>query len=187
MKTQFEDKHYLKQELYKLIQTDISYFEFIQNSSLDGIWYWDLEKPEDIWMSPKFWETLGYEPSEMKHLTSEWQHIIFADDLKVATDNFHKHLEDPNYPYDQIVRYKHKDGSTVWVRCRGIAIKDNNGIYTRMLGAHNDLTAIMNLQKELTQRDNLRLLNQTLLKKRRKEDIVLKKSNTTRNLTSLEF
>ncbi|MBU1657824.1 PAS domain-containing protein [bacterium] len=165
MNNKLLDTHFLEQELYKLIQTDISYFEFIQNGSLDGIWYWDLEKPENIWMSPRFWETLGYNPADMKHLTSEWQDIIFEDDLKIATENFHKHLENSNHPYDQIVRYQHKDGSTVWVRCRGIAIKDEVGNPIRMLGAHNDLTAVITLQQELAQKDNMRLLNQKLLKK----------------------
>ncbi len=182
MKNTFEDNHTLKQELYKLIQTDVSYFEFIQSSSLDGIWYWDLEHTENIWMSPKFWETLGYDPQKKKHLASEWQHIIFEDDLKTATENLHKHLQDSKNPYDQIVRYRHKNGSTVWIRCRGIAIKDAYGKPTRMLGAHNDLTPVIQLQKELAEKDEIRLFNEKLLKKANDEfrvyDHVYYNSNT---------
>jgi diguanylate cyclase (GGDEF)-like protein/PAS domain S-box-containing protein len=143
------DGTYLKDELDQLILSDISIFEFIKSSSLDGMWYWDLEDPEKEWMSPNFWELMGYAPSEMKHLASEWQDKIFTEDLEVAIDNFNKHLENPNHPYDQVVRYKHKDGSTVWVRCRGIAIRDKNGKPIRMLGAHNDLTEIMNQKQEI--------------------------------------
>ena len=169
MKKRMEDKHFLKAELYKLMRVDASYFEFIQNGSLDGLWYWDLENPDDIWMSPRFWETLGYDPATKKHLSSEWQEIIFPDDLNVAIENLSKHLENPNHPYDQIVRYKHQDGSTVWVRCRGIAIRDKKGVPTRILGAHNDITVIMNLKQELTQRDNLKVLNENLRKKSQDE------------------
>ena len=74
-------ENYLKIELYDLLNSDASIFEFIQSGSLDGIWYWDLERPENEWMSPKFWEVLGYEPREKKHLSSEWQDIIFNEDL----------------------------------------------------------------------------------------------------------
>lgn len=56
--------NYLKKELYELFVNDVNIFEFIQSGSLDGIWYWDLENIENEWMSPKFWETLGYEPKE---------------------------------------------------------------------------------------------------------------------------
>lgn len=160
-----KEENYLKQELYDLIKKDNSIFEFIQESSLDGIWYWDLQNPENEWMSPKFWKVLGYDPNSMEHKSSQWQDIIFEQDLKIATENFNKHLEDPNHKYDQIVRYKHKNGTTVWIRCRGIAIRDKQGKAIRMLGAHNDLTVIMELRKELEEKKDIEDANEKLYKK----------------------
>jgi diguanylate cyclase (GGDEF)-like protein/PAS domain S-box-containing protein len=141
--------HYLKQELYDLVQSAPEIFDFLQSGSLDGIWYWDIEHPEHEWMSPSFWRLFGFDPDTKKHEASEWQDLIDQDDLKVALENFNKHCQDPTHPYDQVVRYRHKDGSTVWVRCRGIAIRDESGKPVRMLGAHNDLTALMRAQEEL--------------------------------------
>jgi PAS domain S-box-containing protein len=136
------EENYLKSELYQLMAKDSEIFEFIQQGSLDGIWYWDIEKNDNIWMSPKFWEVLGYDPAERLHFASEWQEIIFQDDLALALDNFNRHCENPNHPYDQIVRYRHGNGSTVWIRCRGLAIRDELGRAIRMLGAHTDITEI---------------------------------------------
>jgi len=140
--------YYLKEELDKLLKSDSDIFSFIESSSLDGIWYWNLEKPEDEYMSPNFWKLFGYDPSEKKHLSSEWQDMINPDDLKKATDNFNKHIKDPSHLYDQVVRYTHKDGSTVWIRCRGIAIRDKDGRPIRMLGAHNDYTAVKKAEEQ---------------------------------------
>lgn len=134
------DNNYLRKELYSLMQKDPSIFEFLQEASLDGLWYWDLENQENEWMNARFWKVLGYDPSEKKHLSSEWQDLIFPEDLQVAIDNFNKHCSNSDHPYDQIVRYRHKDGSTVWVRCRGMAIRDKDGKPVRMLGAHTELT-----------------------------------------------
>jgi len=142
---------YLKDELYELIRTDESIFDFIQEGSLDGLWYWDLENPENEWMNAKFWTVLGYDPSEMPHKSSAWQSIINQDDLKMAMDNFKKHCENPDYPYDQIERYKHKNGSTVWIRCRGLVIRDKKGKPVRMLGAHHDVTENKKVEFELIQ------------------------------------
>lgn len=150
-----DETHYLKKELYALIATDPSIFDFLQNGSLDGLWYWDIENPENEWMNAKFWELLGYDPSEKKHLAKEWQDLINPDDLKVAIENFQKHCENPDHPYDQIVRYRHKNGKTIWVRCRGIAIRNSEGKPVRMLGAHNDLTELKELE------ENLRLMAST--------------------------
>ncbi|MDA3882479.1 MAG: PAS domain S-box protein [Bacteroidales bacterium] len=140
---------YLKKELYELIRKDERIFDFIQESALDGLWYWDLDNPENEWMNAKFWMVLGYNPDEMPHKSKTWQGIINKDDLKLATDNFSKHCKNPNHPYDQVVRYLHKDGSTVWIRCRGLAIRDKNGMPIRMLGAHQDISDIKRHEYEL--------------------------------------
>lgn len=147
-----KNTNYLKEELYELIKTDESIFDFIQESSLDGLWYWDLEQPEEEWMNPKFWSVLGYDHREMPHKASAWQDIIHPEDLKIATDNFIKHCKNPDHPYDQTVRYTHKNGSTVWIRCRGLAIRDNHGKPLRMLGAHQEITDSKN--KELLLKRN---------------------------------
>ncbi|MBN2817680.1 MAG: PAS domain S-box protein, partial [Bacteroidales bacterium] len=143
--------HYLKNELYDLIKKDKRIFDFIQDGSLDGLWYWDLEKPENEWMNPRFWQVLGYHPNEMPHLASAWQNIINPDDLKIAVNSVKKHLENPDFLYDQIVRYTHKKGHIVWVRCRGIAIRDEHGKPIRMLGAHQDITALKQVELKLQQ------------------------------------
>ena len=135
-------EHYLKTELYKLLSEDKNIFDALQEAGLDGLWYWDLENPENEWMSEKFWKTLGFNPKEKKHLASEWQDLIHPDDLKHALYKFERHLADPNYKYSLIVRYKHKNGSTVWIRCRGMAIRNKNGKPIRFLGVHNDITSL---------------------------------------------
>lgn len=155
--------HYLKDELYAQISKDSSLFDFVQRGSLDGLWYWDLENPDNEWMSTRFWEVLGYDPDTKKHSPAEWQDLINQDDLQVALDNFNKHCADPNHPYDQIVRYEHKDGSTVWVRCRGVAIRDADGKPTRMLGAHTDITLVKEAELALLKKtEELEKANQKL-------------------------
>lgn len=69
--------------------------------------------------------------------------------MNIALANFKKHCADPKHPYDQVVRYRHKNGSTVWVRCRGIVIRDEDGKPVRMLGAHNDLTKEKQAEEQL--------------------------------------
>ena len=146
--------HYLKTELYELVRKDPAIFEFLQAGSLDGIWYWDVERQEQEWMSPRFKEVFGYRDDEIPNTPEWWQANIHPDDLAVALDNFGKHLEDPNHPYDQIVRYRHRDGGTVWVRCRGLAIRDDDGKPIRLLGCHTDVTALKRAEEDLRRQAN---------------------------------
>ena len=148
--------HYLEEELYDLVSSDPAIFDFLQNGSLDGIWYWDIDHPGHEWMSPRFWQVFGYKPDEKPHLAEAWQDMIHPEDLKTALENFQKHCADPQHAYNQEVRYRHKDGSMVWVRCRGMAIRDEEGKPIRMLGAHTDITAIKEAEKRLRrERDEL--------------------------------
>lgn len=162
-------EHPLKAELYRLVRESPEVFEFIQSGSLDGMWYWNLQEPEHEWMSPRFWETFGYDPQDKQHLSSEWQDIIFPEDRDLALRNFEQHVADPNHPYDQVVRYKHKDGSTVWIRCRGLAIRNTDGEPVRMLGAHTDITAATRLAesraKISAQKQSQRALEKALREK----------------------
>ncbi len=138
------ESNYLQDELNALIQSDPKIWQFIREASLDGVWYWDLENPEHEYMSPEFWRVFGFDPATRKHLASEWMDLIHSDDLELAKANLAAHLEDETHPYDQVVRYTRADGNTAWVRCRGMAIRDEAGKPVRLLGAHNDITALKN-------------------------------------------
>ncbi len=146
------EEHYLKKELYRLIKEEDEVFDFLQNAVLDGIWYWNLEIPEDEWLSPEFWQLFGIDPSTRAHSSSSWQDIIWQQDLPQVLQNFRAHCADPHHPYDQIVRYRHRDGHTVWVRCRGVAIRDAAGKPVRMLGAHTDVSELFRARQSLEER-----------------------------------
>ena len=144
-----EDEHYLKAELYKLVRKDPAIFEFLQAGSLDGIWYWDVERQDQEWMSPRFKELFGYRDDEIPNTSEWWMANIFPEDRDLALDNFAKHLADASHPYDQIVRYRHRDGGTVWVRCRGLAVRNERGEPIRLLGCHTDVTALKRAEEDL--------------------------------------
>lgn len=143
------EPHYLYTELSNKLREDESLFDWFELGATDGLWYWDLNQPEHEWLSPQFKQTFGYANDEIPHTSEWWQANIFDEDLPGVLDNFEKHKADPTHPYDQIVRYRHKDGHTVWVRCRGLIIRDDAGNPSRMLGAHTDLTELMETREKL--------------------------------------
>ena len=68
--------HYLEAELRLKLQQGTDIWDFVQKSCLDGLWYWDLEKPENEWMSPEFWELFGIAPDSRPHTPESWFDII---------------------------------------------------------------------------------------------------------------
>jgi len=132
--------HYLEKELKELSIKELDILTFMQDALFDGMWYWDVIKPDNEWMDDRFWKTFGYDPSEMTASPSSWQGIVHPDDLKVAYVMIEKLILDPTYKYDQILRYTHKKGHTVWIRCRGKAVRNDEGRALRILGLHQEIT-----------------------------------------------
>ncbi len=133
--------HYLEEELYERFRTDASLMDFLQASTLDGLWYWDLENPEQEWTNDRYWEVLGYPPAEMKRTPFAWHRLVFEEDLAPVEAAVRRHLADPSVPYDQVMRFRHQQGHTVWIRCRASVLRDAAGRPLRMLGIHTDITA----------------------------------------------
>ena len=144
--------HYLEAELFSSLGENNLLFNFIKNTAFDGVWYWDLEKPENEWMSPSFWTTLGHNPDEMPHSPSAWQNSIFEEDYLEARNRITALLESKSVNYEQTLRYRHKDGSTVWIQCKGVVVRNEMGIPLRIFGAHIKVTAM--ILKEMMNQNN---------------------------------
>lgn len=115
-------------------------FEMIQKASLDGFWDWNFSSNYE-YLSPRFKEILGYKDEELENSPEAWRSLIVEDDLKIIDAALKDHLEN-GAPYDPIVRFRHKDGHTAWIMCRGQAVFGPDGKAVRMIGAHTDITQI---------------------------------------------
>ena len=85
----------LRKELHALVSNDASLFEFLQEGALDGIWYWDPERPSEAWLSTRFWALLGYSAEEKSRLASRWQELIDESDWQAMVQHVTRHDDAP--------------------------------------------------------------------------------------------
>ena len=113
----------------------------ILESTLSGYWDWNIPAGTE-YLSPTFKKMFGYEDDELPNSPDTWQRLIFADDLPGVLEIFNRHVKSSGRePYYNEVRYRHKDGSTVWVICAGRVIEwAEDGSPVRMVGCHIDVT-----------------------------------------------
>jgi signal transduction histidine kinase len=133
---------YLAEELHQLQKSEGPVFDFIQDVTLAGLWYWDLEQgPEGRWASPKFWQTVGYTDDTVSgNLEERWQAALGPDDL-AATDEFMADcIADHSYSFDQVVEARHQNGAILWLHCWGLVLRDLTGKPHRLLGVLVDIT-----------------------------------------------
>ncbi len=119
-------------------------------SSLAGYWDWNIVANEE-YLSPRFKEIFGYADHEMENSPESWKRIAFEEDLPQMFKSFEEHVNSRGQiPFKSVVRYKHKNGSTVWVRCNGKVVSwSENGAPIRAIGCHVDITEEKELEIQL--------------------------------------
>ena len=131
---------YLGNELAELQESDTTVFDFIQESTLAGLWYWNLEEPEQWWGNEKFWHTMGYGPGEPTNQAEAWNTAVDAEEAAATAGFVAACVADHSYSFDQVVRGTRRDGTTVWLHCWGLVLRDAAGRPHRLLGVLADIT-----------------------------------------------
>lgn len=116
------------------------FFEFLLESSQDGVWYWNLDAPAETWTQPEYWTAFGERRAEYEHVADRWSEVVDAEDAERLRRAAARHFEDASVPLDEVVRYRGKDGDTRWIRVRGRAVRDGCGRAIRLVGSHTDVT-----------------------------------------------
>ncbi len=135
--------------------------ETIYKNILEGTLagYWDWKIPENYeYLSPTFKSMFGYEDHEMPNHPDSWQKIIFQEDLPKVFESFGAHVQSKGeIPFHAETRYTHKNGSTIWVYCRGKVIEwDEKGNPLRAVGSHVDITKLKEVE-EAAKKDSMQL------------------------------
>jgi PAS domain S-box-containing protein len=109
-------------------------------ASEEGIWDWNLAS-DTGYLSPRYYEMLGYQPDEFPGTGNTWASMLHPDDktqaLQQIVDVIRKRLKS----YHSTYRLRARDGSYRWILSRGIVVRwDEKEIPLRLVGTHLDIT-----------------------------------------------
>lgn len=130
----------LGQELHALQRADNRVLDFVQESSLDGLWYWNLTAPAHRWASAKFWRTLGYDPGGGADEVAAWHAVVDPVDWAAVEQHAAACAADGSDTFYQLVRGRRRDGAAAWLHCRGLVVRDADSRPYRVLGVLRDIT-----------------------------------------------
>ncbi len=128
-------------ELERQLQESRDRFRLAVEGTRDGLWDWNL-RTDDLWLSPRLKEMLGYSDEELPNDLAALRQLLMPEDQATALEQLHRHWEDGR-PYELTVRYRHRDGSIRHILARGATVYDDEHQPLRMVGAHTDVTALV--------------------------------------------
>jgi len=122
-------------------------FNSITEHTLAGYWVWHI-KENTFFISPHLKAMLGYRDDELENSVDTINKLMHPSDLPDTYALLAKHLEsNGKVPFEIEVRYKHKNGSIVWVICSGNIVKrDEQGTPAIMIGCHLENTELKSIE-----------------------------------------
>ena len=109
------------------------------NGANDGIWDWNI-KTNEVFISPRYKQMLGYEDHEMANSYEEWEIRLHPEERDSIIEQFKKHLEGKTSFYTTEHRLRCKDGTYKWMLARGRALWGEDGKAIRVSGSVADIT-----------------------------------------------
>ncbi|MBI4779986.1 MAG: PAS domain-containing protein [Oscillatoriophycideae cyanobacterium NC_groundwater_1537_Pr4_S-0.65um_50_18] len=137
------------------LRLNLTLLETLLDNILAGYWDWDIPNHTNYW-SPGLKRMFGYEDHELPNIPETWKSLIFAEDLPEALECIDRHVQSHGeVPFYCEVRYRHKNGSTIWVICVGQVIEwSASGQPLRMAGCHIDITKLKQAEAQLQESDS---------------------------------
>ncbi|MCS6842011.1 MAG: EAL domain-containing protein [Roseiflexus sp.] len=114
----------------------------------DGLWDWDLVNGR-IYFAPRWKAMLGYDDDEIGTSPDEWFSRIHPDDRERVELRLLAHTRRLITSFELEYRMLHRDGNYRWMLCRGMAVWDENGRATRVVGSQTDITARKRAEEQL--------------------------------------
>lgn len=125
-------------------------FRLLLDDTLAG--YWDRNFKDDSgYLSPTFTKMFGYNEDELQGTPDTWKKIIFPEDYQKLVESISEHIQSHGVkPHRQELRYKHKNGNTIWVLAIGRVVEwDEDNKPIRMVGCHIDISKQKRIEQEL--------------------------------------
>ena len=116
--------------------------------SNDGIWDWNL-RTNKVYYSVRWKQMIGYDNDEIGTTSDDWFKLVHPDDVDNLKNTIIAHVKEPNINIETEYRIKHKEGTYLWMLCRGLAIRDQDGKAIRMAGSQTDITVRKQTEEQL--------------------------------------
>ncbi|MCK6396428.1 EAL domain-containing protein [Zoogloea sp.] len=119
----------------------------------DGLWDWHLQSGR-AYFSPRWKSMLGFADDEIGDDPEAWLALIHADDIAAVRAQLANPQTLSGAPLNVEYRIRTRGGDYRWMLCRGMAVRDRDGLPLRMAGSQTDIHA-RKLAEERLLRDSL--------------------------------
>jgi len=131
----------------KLLQESRERINLAVKAGSIGFWDWDLNT-DKVYFSKEWKEQIGYGEEEIMNEYSEWESRIHPDDLQDTLTKIKEYRENPQGYLETSFRFRHRNGSYLWILAKASLFYDDAGNPARLVGTHLDITNLKKAEQE---------------------------------------
>lgn len=131
--------------LRQRVERERERYGLLTSALVEGLWDWEPQSGA-IYLSPVWKDQLGYGPEELPDSYQTFAGLLVDDDREAVLGDLERFVQRGGRRWEREFRLRHKDGHVVPVLARGSAVRDADGIATRVLGLHIDLSDARSLE-----------------------------------------
>lgn len=117
-------------------------------ASSDGFWDWDPIK-KNIYYSDRWFEMMGYRPSELAHTLETWFSHVHKDDLPFLKKQLDQLCSGALEVMDTEVRMITRTNQMIWVSVKSLSEKNESDEVVRLVGAQTDISERKRVEERL--------------------------------------
>lgn len=122
-----------------LIQREGEFHDAALKNAADAYWLWDSNLPEAWHASSEFFRLIGESISEHSPTLKHWGNLISnSSRFSFSPREIFDHFAISTEVFERIVPYKHQEGHSVYMKTTAVALFDEDGRPSRILGICND-------------------------------------------------
>jgi len=130
------------------LQVSEERYSLVAHGANDGLWDWDY-KDDQVYFSPRWKSMLGFAEQDIGSDPLEWIDRIHPDDKTRVINDLYAHKEAQTAHFECEYRIKNAAEEYRWMMCRGLAVRDQDGLAYRMVGSQTDITQRKEAEEKL--------------------------------------
>ncbi|MET1028666.1 MAG: diguanylate cyclase [Dongiaceae bacterium] len=137
-----------QRRMEQILRSSEERFALAVAGSKDGIFDYKPVSGE-IWFSPRYKEILGYDDADFPNDVVFWKSLMLAEDYTATRRQYFDYETGILPAVDILQRFRHKNGSLVYVQSRSLGVRDEKERVVRVVGAITDITPLIRSETRL--------------------------------------
>lgn len=117
----------LEKKFYQFLSEDELMQDFLDDEAFAGIWFWDLQNRNTIWLSKSLRKLIGFATDDLIEIPRSWEELLSVDNKEHICRSLDKFIaSDTSEPFEIQIPFLQKDNHNLSLHCKAIVVKNNS-------------------------------------------------------------